>query len=45
MVVAQQILTDDVIVQVGAKTAGDRLGDFERGKLYRALAKGTPSER
>src|SRR5258707_1561767 len=35
---AQQIVTDDVIVQLGAKASSDRFGNFEGSKLNRALS-------
>ena len=42
---AQQIVTDDVIVQLGAKAGSDRLGDFEGGKLDCALSERVAGER
>src|SRR3569832_29583 len=36
---AQQIVADDMVVQIGTKAAGDRLGDFKRGKWNSALRK------
>ena len=42
---AQQIVADDVIVQFGAKAGGDRLGDFERRKLDRALSERLAGQR
>src|SRR6185312_13811149 len=35
----QQIMTDDVIVEIGTKSAGNRLGDLKRCKRNRALSK------
>jgi hypothetical protein len=42
---AQQIVTDDVIVQLGAKAGRDRLGDFEGGKLDGAMPERVAGER
>ena len=42
---AQQVVTDDVIVKLGAKARGNRLGDFERGELDRALSERVADER
>src|SRR6476619_866285 len=42
---AQHIVADDVIVQLGAKASGDRLGNFEGSKLNRALSERVAGER
>src|SRR5262249_54936393 len=41
---AQEIETDDVIVQIGAKVGGDRLGDLHRGKLDTGVADRLPRQ-
>ena len=42
---AQQIKTDNVIAQFGAKASCDGFGDFHGGKLYAALSEGIASQR
>jgi hypothetical protein len=42
---AQKVEADDVIVQLGAKPGGDRLGDFDGGKLDAALPQGVAGQR
>lgn len=40
-----QVEACDVIAEIGAKSGGDRLGDFNRGKVDRGLSDGAADER